>query len=100
MVVADRGGPQENMRVDRTGRICRADRSNDFADAIIEMASDAARLQAMSADARRYAEGRGWEEALAPLYRAYGEVASRRRASGAVGQPVSRTGARVGVRTG
>ena len=100
VVVADRGGPQENMRVDRTGRICRADRSNDFADAIIEMASDAARLQAMSADARRYAEGRGWEEALAPLYRAYGEVASRRRASGAVGQPVSRTGARVGVRTG
>ena len=79
VVVADRGGPQENMRADWTGRICRADRSNDFADAIIEIASDSTRLQSMSGDARRYAESRRWEDALAPLYRAYRNVAARQR---------------------
>ncbi len=100
VIVADRGGPQENMRVDLTGRICRADRNNDFADAILETASYPARLRAMAGAARRYAEGRGWEEALAPLYRAYRELAARHRAAGAVGQPVSRAGARVGMRTG
>ena len=84
VVVTDRGGPQENMRSDRTGRICRADHSNDFADAIIELASDGARLQAMSGDARRYAESRRWEEALAPLYRAYHDVAARQRVVNAV----------------
>ena len=79
VVVADRGGPQENMRADWTGRICRADRSNDFADAIIEIASDSTRLQSMSGDARRYAESRRWEDALAPLYHAYRNVAARQR---------------------
>ena len=94
VIVADRGGPQENMRVDRTGRICRADRSNDFADAIVEIASDAARLQAMAGAARRYAEARRWEDALAPLYRAYRDVAARRRAaSTAIQRQMRRAGA-------
>ena len=79
VLVSDQGGPRENMRPEVTGRICRGGHARDLAEAVMDLASNRARRYAMSAAARRYAEGRRWERAFAPLYDAYREVAEHRR---------------------
>ena len=81
VVVSDQGGPQENMQPEVTGRVCRGGRAADLAEAIIELTTDRARREAMSAAARRYAEGRRWERAFAPLCDAYREVAAQGRSA-------------------
>ena len=97
VVVSDQGGPQENMRPEVTGRVCRGGRAADLAEAIIDVTSDRARREAMSAAARRYAEGRCWERAFAPLYNAYREVAAQGRTDRA--RPAASAGRRALVTT-
>ncbi len=89
VVVSDQGGPQENMRARVTGRVFRGGDAGGLAEAVIDLATNPARRRALSAAARRYAESRRWEQAFAPLYDAYREVAAppgtarpRPRASG------------------
>ena len=86
VVVSDQGGPKENMRPGVTGRVFRGGDAGDLSEAIIDLASSPARREASSAAARRYAAGRGWEQALAPLYDAYREVAASPRAVPAAGR--------------
>ena len=79
VVVSDQGGPRENMQPGVSGEVCRGGDAGALAEAVIDLASSPARRDAMSAAARRYAEGRRWDRAFAPLYRAYREVAEHRR---------------------
>ena len=81
VVVSDQGGPRENMQAGVTGRVSRGGDAGDLADAVIDLASSRARRGAMSAAARRYAESRRWEQAFAPLYDAYREVAAQPRSA-------------------
>ncbi len=83
VLVADQGGPRENMLPDESGFVCRGGRAKDFADAIVGLASNPARRRALSAGALRYARSRSWRQALAPLYAAYRDVAAQRRTGGA-----------------
>ena len=77
VIVSDQGGPPENTTPDVSGRVCRGGQSADFASAIIDLARDRQRRRAMSSAARAYGLHRRWEDALAPLYGAYREVAAR-----------------------
>ena len=93
VLVSDRGGPQENMRPDESGFVCRGGQVEDLADAVVGLASNPARRRAMADAARRYALSRRWEQALAPLYDAYRSVAARRRAGAVAASGASRTAA-------
>ena len=79
VLVSDQGGPRENIQPEVTGRVCRGGDARALAEAVIDLASSRARRGALSAAARRYAAGRRWEQALAPLYDAYREAAEHRR---------------------
>ena len=77
VLVADRGGPRENMLPDESGVVCRGGQAEDFTDALFGLACNPARRRAMADAARRYALSRRWEQALAPLYDAYRSAALR-----------------------
>ena len=93
VLVADRGGPRENMLPDESGVVCRGGQTEDFSDAVVGLASNPARRRAMADAARRYALSRRWEQALAPLYDAYRSVAAQRRAGGVAASGASRAAA-------
>ena len=82
------------MLPDESGFVCRGGQVEDFTDAIVGLASNPARRRAMAAAARRYALSRRWEQALAPLYDAYRDLAARRRAGGLSEPRSSRRGRR------
>lgn len=69
VLVTDEGGPAENMMDGATGYICHDLRA--FARRATAVLGSPARQQTMAVEARRYAEGRGWAPALAPLFHAY-----------------------------
>ena len=108
VIVSDQGGPRENMRPEVTGLVCRGGRADDLADAIIRLASHRGRREPMAAAARRYALGRRWDQALAPLYDAYRTVSAARRTSrvaapgsaGVLRQSARATGRATGRRIG
>jgi glycosyltransferase involved in cell wall biosynthesis len=69
VLVTDEGGPRENLIDGETGYVC-AD-LQAFARRIGQLAWNAERRRRMGGCARRYALGRGWDAAMAPLYAAY-----------------------------
>ena len=79
VVVSDRGGPHQQMLDGVTGRVCRAEDADAFADAVIALTRDAGRRQAMGLAARQLAMERQWSVAVRPLYAAWDDA--RRRTS-------------------
>ena len=71
VVVTDKGGPQENLLPGRTGAIVPEGDSSAMARAMLDMAADPARLDAMRADARAYAESRSFEAAFLQQWAMY-----------------------------
>jgi glycosyltransferase involved in cell wall biosynthesis len=78
VLVSDAGGPRENICPGRTGFICSG--LPDFAYRATELLRHPEKRKPMGDAARQYALTRGWDSALAPLYRAYAEA---RRATAA-----------------
>jgi glycosyltransferase involved in cell wall biosynthesis len=71
VVVANAGGPKENMEDGASGYVCRAGDPEDFCLRLTQLLRDGARRAAMSTAARRFAESRSWSAALQPLYSLY-----------------------------
>lgn len=71
VVVTDKGGPQENLLPGRTGAIVPEGDATAMAHAMLDMAADPARLDAMRADARAYAESRSFEAAFLQQWAMY-----------------------------
>lgn len=71
VVVTDKGGPQENLLPGRTGAIVPEGDATAMARAMLDMAADPARLDAMRADARAYAESRSFEAAFLQQWAMY-----------------------------
>ena len=74
VLVSNAGGPCENLIPGQTGLVCRD--FEDFAYHATLLLRYAAKRMPMGDAARRYAQTRGWDSALAPLYRAYTETRS------------------------
>ena len=85
VIVANAGGPRENMRPGETGYVCRAGEADDFCWRIAALLSDPPHRAAMARSARAYAEGRTWSAALQPVFTLY--------RSALAGRPASRTSA-------
>jgi glycosyltransferase involved in cell wall biosynthesis len=71
VVVADAGGPRENMQPGQTGYVCRPGDADHFCCRIAELLRDRRRRAAMGYAARRFAEERTWPSSLHPLYALY-----------------------------
>jgi glycosyltransferase involved in cell wall biosynthesis len=83
VLVSEHGGPSEYIRPQTTGIICRSGDAEAFAHEATLLLRDVRRRRVMAEEARQFALTLRWENALAPLYRAYREVLS------AVRQPTS-----------
>ena len=75
VVVADSGGPRENMVDGTTGVVCEGDDPAGWAQALAQVLRGGRHAQ-MAGAAREYALTRQWERSLQPLYRAYEEVSA------------------------
>lgn len=75
VLVTDQGGPQEHMRHDSTGWVCRAGEARDFADRLAVLLGDASTRRSMGQASVAYAASRSWPLALAPLYDAWRDAA-------------------------
>lgn len=75
VLVSDAGGPQENLLDGVTGCVCRDAAGQDFAARLSQLIASPERRAAMSAAARRYAQGRTWAVAMQPLFTTWREVA-------------------------
>jgi len=73
VIISRSGGPRENMRAGRTGRVCHTLDPDEWARAIVAQLRDPA-FAATRVAAREYALTRTWPLALEPLFRAYREV--------------------------
>lgn len=71
VVVTDKGGPQENLLPGRTGAIVPEGDAQAMAQAMLDMAADPARLDAMRTAARVYAESRSFEAAFLQQWAMY-----------------------------
>lgn len=71
VVVTDKGGPQENLLPGRTGAIVPEGDATAMAQAMLDMAADPARLDAMRTAARVYAESRSFEAAFLQQWAMY-----------------------------
>lgn len=83
VLVTDAGGPQENLIDGTTGFVCHDLQS--FTRRAASLLASASRRRQMADDARRYAEGRQWSDALVPLFRAYREAVAGRPADARFG---------------
>ncbi len=75
VVVADEGGPQENMLAGTTGFVCRGGDPVSFAGRVSELIFDEGLRGRMAGQARTYALTRQWHHALRPLYQAWRQPA-------------------------
>jgi glycosyltransferase involved in cell wall biosynthesis len=64
VVVADEGGPSENLEVGRTGLVFKAGSSYSLVKAIEELLEDPLKRQRMALEARRYMENRSFDKAF------------------------------------
>ena len=64
VIVSGYGGPRENILEGRTGLIVREENAAAYAEAMMELARDPARLHIMQCEARAYAQSRSLEEAF------------------------------------
>jgi glycosyltransferase involved in cell wall biosynthesis len=74
VVIAGEGGAREQMVNGLTGIVCHRDEAEEWAAAVVDLMHGSSRGTVARA-ARHYAEGRTWELALQPLYRAYLDAA-------------------------
>jgi glycosyltransferase involved in cell wall biosynthesis len=74
VVVADAGGPSEQMIHGVTGTVCAAD-AETWLTAVARLLTDAEQRTGMGRAARAFALSRTWPSALEPLYRTYRDVA-------------------------
>jgi hypothetical protein len=74
-VVSGQGGPRENIDPDASGLVCGEAGGEGWAARLAPLVQSSERREAMGRLARRYAETRRWEAALAPLYQTYRELA-------------------------
>ena len=84
VLVADAGGPKENIVDGSTGEVVPGSEPSLWAAALGRLLGDESRRAAMSRAARSYGEARSWNAALEPLYRTYRELAAESRAAAAV----------------
>jgi glycosyltransferase involved in cell wall biosynthesis len=78
VLVSDAGGPQENIRADLSGTVCRGAGIESWVEAIGGLLLSAPKRRAMGQEARAFALSRQWDAALAPLYQGYREVCEGR----------------------
>lgn len=81
-IVSTAGGPREYIVHGVTGQACQAGNAEAFGCAIAALLHDPVRRRRMAEAARAHAETLRWDAALAPLYRAYAELAAMRLRSG------------------
>ena len=74
VVISGDGGPRENMEAGVTGVVCPMDAGVDWANAVEKVIRNPQQHAEMSVAARRFALGRRWSHALAPLFSAYHDV--------------------------
>lgn len=84
VLVADAGGPKENIVEGVSGEVVPGSEPSLWAAALARLLRDESRRVAMSRAARSYGEARSWNTALEPLYRTYRELAAESRAMSAV----------------
>ncbi|MGM0646691.1 MAG: glycosyltransferase, partial [Thermodesulfobacteriota bacterium] len=75
VIVSDQGGPQENILPGQSGLVVPGGDAEALRQAIVQLADNPARLAAMQARAREYAEGRSLEEAFVNGWQMYEPVA-------------------------
>jgi glycosyltransferase involved in cell wall biosynthesis len=75
VIVANEGGPSENMLPGRTGFVCEANDALGFCWRIADLVRDPSVKTEMGRAAREYTLTRSWSEALAALYHAWEEAA-------------------------
>jgi glycosyltransferase involved in cell wall biosynthesis len=71
VVVADEGGPKENMIHGETGFVVEAKDASGYIEAILKLADDPSLLHRMGVGARCYTEGRSFESAYLQLWECY-----------------------------
>jgi glycosyltransferase involved in cell wall biosynthesis len=76
VLVADAGGPAENVLPGITGFVCRAGSVESFADRLHGLIADDGVRRAMGHAARMYAGVRSWSRALQPLFDTYMRIAA------------------------
>jgi glycosyltransferase involved in cell wall biosynthesis len=74
VLVADAGGPKENIVAGQTGDVVPGMEPAIWAARLASLLADEARRASMSRAARAYGHSRSWENALEPLYRTYREL--------------------------
>lgn len=77
VLVTDRGGPREQLVPGVTGWICPAGDADAFAERIADWWRRPAHRREMGDAGVRYARGRSWPHALAPLYDCWREALTR-----------------------
>jgi glycosyltransferase involved in cell wall biosynthesis len=85
VVVADAGGPRENMLHGETGYICGSSDAEDFCRRLTGLLRDPNRRAAMGRAARTFAEERTWPSSLHPVYALYRSALAGARISPANG---------------
>jgi len=89
VILSDAGGPKEYVRPDVSAMVCRAGDVASFGVGAAQVLRSAPRRRSMGAAARAHAETVGWEAALAPLYRAYRDVAAEALATRSQSRPAA-----------
>lgn len=76
------GGISENLQPGVNGLACPPDDPQALADKVLGLLADPGERQRLGQAARRYAEGRSWDRALAPLLAGYEAVVAEVEAAG------------------
>jgi glycosyltransferase involved in cell wall biosynthesis len=76
VLVSDAGGPREYVLPNITGEVCPSGDAGAFGRAAAQLLRDTQRRGMMGEAARQHALSLDWPSALAPLYRAYRQVAA------------------------
>ncbi|MEO8070575.1 MAG: glycosyltransferase [Acidobacteriota bacterium] len=76
-VVSNEGGPQQHVVPEVTGFVCAARSVDGFAAALVTLVRQTERRVAMGRRAHQLAQSRNWPAALAPLFEAWRDAASR-----------------------
>lgn len=72
VIVTDMGGPRENVIHQKTGLIVKADSADCLLKGLETLLGDRARMKEMGKAARRYMEGRSYEQAFDETWLMYG----------------------------
>ncbi len=74
VVVSDKGGPQENIILGKTGFVFPSGDVGTCLDAILQLIDNPSRLREMGMDARSYMEGRSFKSAYRKLWDSYFKI--------------------------